>query len=89
MYIKAAKTVRLARKEALIGRRELLETGAVAFKVYVPGVEEAGHVSFEVSNAVRAVLKHHSSPYYKRSIFLLHSFMEKCLEFFRVYECSK
>ena len=59
--ISAARTVRLARKEALIGRREL-ETGAVAFKVYVPGVERAGDVSFEVSDVVRSVFEYVASP---------------------------
>ena len=48
---KASKTVRLSKRAALIGRREL-ESGAVAFKVYVPGVGCAGDVSFEVSNVV-------------------------------------
>ena len=32
--------------------------GAVAFKVYVPGVERAEDVSFEVSNVVRAAMKY-------------------------------
>ena len=46
--------MRLAKKAALMGRRELdSEWGSVAFKVYVPGVEAAEDVSFEVSNAVR------------------------------------
>ena len=52
----AAKTVRLVRREALIGRREWsvakVSWEAVAFKVYVPGVQAAGDVSFEVSNEV-------------------------------------
>ena len=65
--ISAARTVRLARKEALIGRREL-ETGAVAFKVYVPGVERAGDVSFEVSDVVRSVFEYVASPILRQQI---------------------
>ena len=49
--------MRLVRKEALTGRREWslakVSWEAVAFKVYVPGVQAAGDVSFEVSNEVR------------------------------------